>query len=337
VAAACAKRPDLIQEQVVLALADVSGLCHTLALSDVSGLCFDRTSPVLGAAAAAGPGSSAWKQLCSLLASLVKVSKCCGVKDLAEGLYGTISSSVLMAASVFAAISAAKLVDADMNATEICPRHYITTLPSLVVVGRMCSIWAQQLQLEVPTLLQETAAAAASSSSVPKAQLAHDIDTLPAFSMCLVGSVQASGTTDFEVCIMALQKWLADDRVSAQMAADGYTPQQLQEQLEQLVEARHAAADGMDEASLIAFLEKLRAVAQALSVLAVEPMCNNPGCSNVSGQTELGLVSGRSCKCSCCRIAHYCCRSCQRAHWKQHKPVCRALAGAAASPASRPG
>jgi hypothetical protein len=39
-------------------------------------------------------------------------------------------------------------------------------------------------------------------------------------------------------------------------------------------------------------------------------------------------VGGRSCICAGCRTARYCSRDCQRQHWKQHKPGCKALAAA---------
>lgn len=41
------------------------------------------------------------------------------------------------------------------------------------------------------------------------------------------------------------------------------------------------------------------------------------GCSNI-GTSEAPLLS-----CSRCRVAHYCSRECQRAHWRTHKPNCR--------------
>jgi hypothetical protein len=70
----------------------------------------------------------------------------------------------------------------------------------------------------------------------------------------------------------------------------------------------------------------------AEAVVAQLPLrwaCNNPGCVNLQQQSELLLVGGKGCVCSGCRRARYCCRSCQVAHWKSHKPVCKAIKAAA--------
>jgi hypothetical protein len=81
--------------------------------------------------------------------------------------------------------------------------------------------------------------------------------------------------------------------------------------------------------ALPALLQQLQQTGLALCSMAVPCLCNNPRCTNTSGPTELSLVSGRSCVCGACRVAHYCSRACQAQHWKQHKPVCKALAAAA--------
>lgn len=79
-------------------------------------------------------------------------------------------------------------------------------------------------------------------------------------------------------------------------------------------------------------IRALVSLGQVLSVFAVRHCCNNPGCSNITGLTEKGTVRGKGCSCSGCRVARYCSKSCQVAHWKVHKPVCKMLAAAAASP-----
>jgi NAD(P)H-hydrate repair Nnr-like enzyme with NAD(P)H-hydrate dehydratase domain len=72
-------------------------------------------------------------------------------------------------------------------------------------------------------------------------------------------------------------------------------------------------------------IKALGAVGRACNVFAVPHCCNNPGCSNVAGAGELVLVTCKSCICCGCQVAGYCGRVCQKAHWKQHKPVCKML------------
>jgi hypothetical protein len=76
-------------------------------------------------------------------------------------------------------------------------------------------------------------------------------------------------------------------------------------------------------------ISALEAVGRACSVFAVPHCCNNPGCSNLAAAGELATVSGKSCICGGCQVARYCGRGCQKAHWKQHKPVCKMLQAAA--------
>jgi hypothetical protein len=73
--------------------------------------------------------------------------------------------------------------------------------------------------------------------------------------------------------------------------------------------------------------EQLEAAGLALTSLATPYACNNPACRNMTGSSELLLVNGRSCVCGGCR-------TCQRQHWKQHKPVCQALVAAAVATAA---
>jgi hypothetical protein len=147
-------------------------------------------------------------------------------------------------------------------------------------------------------------------------------------------------------------KWLAAPGPSQQLTALGYQPQDLQQQLEaarpatlwpdserldavatQIADpvtrqSNAAAAAGM----LQDFETRLQAAGKALTCFAVPGTCNNPGCVNVSGPSEAQLVCARRNVCAGCRCARYCAQDpCQRAHWRQHKQVCKALAAAAAA------
>jgi hypothetical protein len=86
-----------------------------------------------------------------------------------------------------------------------------------------------------------------------------------------------------------------------------------------------------DVASRVAGLIKaLEGVGRACSVFAVPHCCNTPGCGNLSGPTEVSLVSGKGCICGGCKVARYCGKGCQQPHWKQHKAVCKMLQAATA-------
>jgi hypothetical protein len=127
--------------------------------------------------------------------------------------------------------------------------------------------------------------------------------------------------------------WLQARSTEQQLVIAGYaSPQALLQQISAAMQALAVASNGAGAATdlFLAAAQQLRSVGSALCSFAVPCLCNNPNCSDLSGLTEVGLVSGRSCVWGGCRVARYCGRACQRAVWKQHKPVCAALAAAAA-------
>ena len=143
---------------------------------------------------------------------------------------------------------------------------------------------------------------------------------------CLAGDCSL-----MDVCAFAAYRWLENPQVADRLSAAGYQPQQVLEALTQLLVATQAAAEDSAPVALQALVETLQAAGQALCCLATRLCCNNPCCGSMAGATELQLVSGKGCICAGCRTARYCDRACQRAHWKRHKPVCQALAAAAAA------
>jgi hypothetical protein len=122
------------------------------------------------------------------------------------------------------------------------------------------------------------------------------------------------------------------DAVSQQLQAAGYDVKGLQHQLDAFLQL---LPDNVTSMSLNSEQSAaLQSLGSALTCVAFPCACNNPACSTLAGPLELQLVNGRSCMCAGCRVAHYCCRDCQRRHWKQHKPVCQAIAAAQASAAA---
>jgi hypothetical protein len=127
-----------------------------------------------------------------------------------------------------------------------------------------------------------------------------------------------------------VQQWLQAGSTCDQLAAAGYAPQAVVQQLEQVSAAwQNMQLNPSDTAALLAAAQELKSTGLALCSFAVSGICNNPGCTSLLALSELASVSGRSHMCAGCHAAWYCGRACQRAAWKQHKPVCQALSAAA--------
>ncbi len=120
---------------------------------------------------------------------------------------------------------------------------------------------------------------------------------------------------------------------AALAAAAGGDLQQSRQQLEALSATLRTLPEGSSAASLTALAPQLQEVGSMLSSIAVPYFCNNPICVNISGPSDVQLVSGRSCVCAGCRTARYCGRACQRQAWPQHKAICKAVAAASVAPA----
>jgi hypothetical protein len=158
--------------------------------------------------------------------------------------------------------------------------------------------------------------------------------------------------------------WLSTVRVAAELCTAGYKPLGWRKLLQQLqlvlskqqrgagaapavaaaaaarapagaAPSTSATAAAAGTSGLQSMVQELQAVGAGFSNIAVRTMCNNPSCSNVSRPTELQLVSRRGCLRGGWCSARYCCKDCQQQHWKQHRPVCRCLAAAAATTAAR--
>jgi hypothetical protein len=190
----------------------------------------------------------------------------------------------------------------------------LSVLPWLMLLGRCFLVWANQLQH-----LGAAGLAPAAGSAAPSA------------AWLFIRRAQA-GFSLLDMIQGACHLWLSKDDIASELQIAGYDLDGLVHKLFGLqgsLQALWSNPDGASQRS--ALVSSVQALAQELCAVAAPAICNNPHCSNVSGPSELVLVSGRSAVCGGCRVAHYCSRDCQRQHWKQHKPVCQALEATAAA------
>ena len=291
-------------------------------------------SPLVLLALAAGPGSEVQRQLHSLLATMVKLSRWDMLGHDDRMGYHTaaacIAWSLLDAAAEIQHTqqqqqepAAAAAAEGELSCSSgTADAAAAAMLPCVVILGRCCLMWAehsatqskQQQQQQQQQEWQQT-----SSSHEEQQQEPPE------------GSDNEYVRLNHPALLSVVQRWMAAGSTCDQHAVAGYVPLQVLQQ--QLLATEDLLQDESDESDTVclAAAQQLWSIGLALCSFAVPCMCNNPGCTSMAVMSELASVSGRSCICGGCRLAHYCGRACQRAAWKQHKPVCGALSAAAAS------
>ena len=137
------------------------------------------------------PGSRRVRQLYSLMSSLVKVFY------LVEGVPGPLSSNGMMMTIPCCITAAEASTDALLSSTwhhavASSSSNSLEQLPSLVIIGRCCLLWAARLQQEIPAILQNNAAFAEmpkdSAEAWAEAEMALGPDTEKACGSCFQSS-----------------------------------------------------------------------------------------------------------------------------------------------------
>jgi hypothetical protein len=206
----------------------------------------------------------------------------------------------------------------------------------LLLLGRCCLQWAAelaQLQAEGADWVQiiKQTKQHADAVSYPAATATPPVSTL---CFCFSGR-QVEVMAETASSAVVIKRDREGSSISAALTAAGYDMRAVLQGFEALAACYPAVLEVNEAGDVVAgnvagLIKAFEAVGRACSVFAVPHCCNNPGCSNLAGASELFIVSGKGCICGGCQVARYCGRECQKAHWKQHKPVCRMLQAAGA-------
>jgi len=300
------------------------GLCCSL-LKLCNGAARLRSLPVRGEGSALLLRDLLLPAVCFTAAEVLKAADEAGKRQGSAGRQGTNT----------AAAAAAAAASGNSGASGSGSADAVELLPWAVIIGRCFLIWGVEL------LMLHKAGYSATGSSGTESIICGAPTAMAARQRCAV--LYAPINELAMSAHFAIQSVFQEDKSNAeQLFTAGYTST-LQPAVQQagcfmmmaLCKGRQCTdnpekADPAIGEGVLEAAEELGAVGMMLSSLAAPCLCNNPGCSNVSGPTESEMVHAGSCRCSACRTARYCSKECQKEHWKQHKTACKVLAATAA-------
>jgi hypothetical protein len=299
------------------------------------------------------PGSKPCKQLCSLLATMLKVAlhdccapgerplPCTGIvpifmqtmdaatkKSFSQSLFIADHPSMCVAVQVMGAVIEAATGSDSPTTRQAAHQHWASAGSGSGASGRSNNTASPSNIAGVMSLLALLGRCCLLTSGAAIPSSLYD------------GFIEAGIHTKLDPVMGAASAWLMPGSNAAQLEALGYDTGDVLQCLADAT-AGNTACSGEDgalygtSAAPLAGLSQLRqqllAVGWALTSFAHPGACNNPACKLFSGPSKSSLVQGSTNRCSSCRAARYCSKSCQRAAWKQHRPVCKALTAASAA------
>jgi hypothetical protein len=271
----------------------------------------------------AGPESAEQQRLFGLLCSTLKRGALLGYTQQTD------AEECRLVAATFAArvqLSAAGTSSSSTTMADLLAM--VELLQWLVLFGRCCLQWAVQLQWRhkgIPGLPDAAAVQQAKVSEGSTMGRLHVSNSSDVFFP--PRSFWSRPPALVSLFLTALQPALQHAGIAAQLSAAGLDAGELLTK----VSSAKAAVDAGRADQPDAVRAAVKGLGQVLTSPPCGTACNNPACTNMSEPSEAQLLQGNQHKCSACRTARYCGKECQAKHWKQHKPVCKALVAAAAA------